>query len=105
MLVLSRKSFAECFTDPELHRKVVASITETIAETFAVGHPGAMAAPTMAELKRRFALCEKWYRDLRGQKQWSIERALAALKDVLRTELGGGTYEPDDRQVWAPGQA
>lgn len=58
---------------------------------------------TDAEIKRRFAICEKWFRTLRGDKRWGIDRTLDAIPLALEGELSGVGYEPDGRAVWCPG--
>lgn len=58
---------------------------------------------TSAEIKRRFDILEKWFRILRGDKQWGIERTLDALPKALAAELSGLQWEPSDRALWLPG--
>lgn len=58
---------------------------------------------TGSETRRRFAICEKWFRLLRGDKGWGLLRSLDALPHALRGELDGTGWTPDSRALWAPG--
>jgi hypothetical protein len=101
MIALVARPFADLFQDPAQLRKVVSRLQRIIADSF--GGDGAMKrAITEAEVKRRFAICEKWFRDLRGERKWTVDRCLDALPHALKVELSGGTYEPDRRSVWVP---
>ena len=100
--LLQPKPFAELFHDRRQLARAFESIHKTIADSFDAGHPGHMRQITQAEVKRRFAICERWFRDLRGAKQWTIDRVLSALPQALRAELEGRTYEPDSRSLWLP---
>lgn len=58
---------------------------------------------TADELKRRVNICLKIYRELRGDLDWGLQRAIDHLSMYLRYTLDGVTWEPDQRKVWAPG--
>lgn len=58
---------------------------------------------TADELKRRVNLCLKIYREVRGDLEWGLQRAIDHLPSYLRFELDGVKWEPDQRKVWAPG--
>jgi len=57
---------------------------------------------TGAEVRRRFTICERLFRRLRGDLGWGLRRALDHLPRYLRCELDGIPWEPDARTVWVP---
>ena len=61
------------------------------------------ARMTGAEVRRRFGICERLFRQLRGDLGWGLVRVLDHLPDYLRCELDGVPWEPDRRTCWMPG--
>jgi hypothetical protein len=57
---------------------------------------------TGAEVRRRFAICERLFRRLRGDLGWGLQRVLDHLPQYLRCELDGIPWQPDTRTVWVP---
>ena len=57
---------------------------------------------TTAEVRRRFEICERLLRQLRGDLGWGLHRALDHLPGYLRCELDGEPWEPDPRTMWMP---
>lgn len=100
--ILSKRAFAELFEDTSTRNKVFGAIYKTIEISFSEAWGSMTRAPTRDEIKRRFEILERWYRDLRGERKWSVDRVLQALPHALRCELIGNTYEPDDRALWIP---
>jgi hypothetical protein len=60
------------------------------------------ARTTGDEIRRRFALCERLIRRLRGDLGWGLHRVLDHLPRYLRCELDGQRWEPDARTIWMP---
>jgi len=60
------------------------------------------ARRTDAEIRRRFAICERLFRGLRGDLGWGVVRVIDHLPHYLRCELDGQTWEPDRRTLWMP---
>jgi hypothetical protein len=60
------------------------------------------ARMTGAEVRRRFAICERLLRHLRGDLGWGLQRVLDHLPAYLRSELDGIPWQPDTRTVWVP---
>jgi hypothetical protein len=60
------------------------------------------ARMTDAEVRRRFAICERVFRQLRGDLGWGLHRVLDHLPHYLRCELDGLPWEPDRRTIWMP---
>lgn len=58
---------------------------------------------TAAEVRRRFQICERLIRQLRGDLGWGLQRVLDHLPHYLRCELDGQPWEPDRRACWMPG--
>ncbi len=58
---------------------------------------------TAAEVRRRFQICERLFRQLRGDLRWGLVRVLDHLPHYLRCELDGQAWEPDRRTCWMPG--
>ena len=61
------------------------------------------ARATGDEVRRRFAICERLLRRLRGDLGWGLQRVLDHLPRYLRCELDHVPWEPETRTVWAPG--
>jgi hypothetical protein len=55
-----------------------------------------------AEVRRRFGICERLFRQLRGDLGWGVVRVLDRLPHYLRCELDGQAWEPDRRTLWIP---
>jgi len=62
-----------------------------------------MKNPTMGEIRRRFDICMKWAKILRGDLAWGVQRIIDEMPNILRKELLGVTYTPPSREIWAPG--
>jgi len=60
------------------------------------------ARMTDAEVRHRFGICERLFRQLRGDLGWGLQRVLDRLPHYLRCELDGQTWEPDPRTIWMP---
>jgi hypothetical protein len=60
------------------------------------------ARMTDAEVRRRFGICERLFRQLRGDLDWGLVRVLDHLPHYLRCELDGRAWEPDGRTLWMP---
>jgi len=60
------------------------------------------ARVTGDEIRRRFGLCERLIRRLRGDLGWGLHRVLDHLPHYLRCELDGQAWEPDTRTIWMP---
>lgn len=60
--------------------------------------------PTEAEVKRRFQICERWFRHSRGDLGYSLERTLDLMGRALRAELDGTSFDPEAgaSRIWTP---
>ena len=85
---------------PFLGRLTIA-VTEAVAKSF---EEQAMRNPTRDEVKRRFEICMKHAVDLRGERQWSLDRICDSFAVILRTELLGSRWEAPsiERAAWMP---
>lgn len=59
---------------------------------------------TKPEIKRRFKICEAWFRRARGDLGYSLERTLDMMGHALRCELDGRSFDPTDTgpKIWTP---
>ena len=57
---------------------------------------------TLGEIRRRFNICMKWAKTLRGDLKWGVQRIADEMTVVLRAELLGTSYTPSSREIWAP---
>lgn len=78
--------------------RVTLAIERAIADSFAADG----ARMTGSEVRRRFVLCERLVRQLRGDLGWGLRRVLDHLPHYLRCELDGVPWTPDARAVWIP---
>ena len=99
----SRAPFAELVDDQHLLAKVTIGLETIISESFMPGkNPVRDGVPTQAHVRERFAICARWFRTLRKDKLWGVNRILDSLPRALHAELNGNTWEPDDRACWVP---
>lgn len=80
-------------------QRVALAIEAAVRASFAANG----ARVTGDEVKRRFRICERIFRALRGDLGWGLERVLDRLPHYLRSELDGVPWEPDRRTIWMPG--
>lgn len=71
-----------------------------IADSF-VKHP--MRHVTRSEVNRRFDICAKIFKTLRGELKWGVQRAIDRMPDYLNKVLNGESWQPDARACWMPG--
>jgi hypothetical protein len=89
--------FLDLFEHGQLKR-VVLGIERAVRRSFETDG----ARMTEAEVRRRFRICERLFRQLRGDLRWGLVRVLDHLPQYLRCELDGQAWEPDRRTCWMP---
>jgi len=92
---------ADSLLDTLAHDQLVCAvmgIERAIERSFAADG----ARVTNAEVRRRFAICERLFRQLRGDLGWGMQRVIDHLPGYLRCELDGEPWEPDHRTMWMP---
>lgn len=59
---------------------------------------------TDTETRRRFALCERWFRTFRAEYGWGVRRSVEMLPSALRADLDGLKFGRDEPEVstWVP---
>jgi len=90
-------AFLDLVSDDQVTR-VARAVERTITDSFAADG----SRLTTAEIRRRFAICERLIQQLRGDLSWGLQRVLDHLPRYLRCELDGIPWTPDTRKVWVP---
>ncbi len=80
----------------------VGAVTVAIERAIAKSLAEDGGRPTGDEVRRRFAICERLFRQLRGDLGWGLRRTLDHLPRYLRCVLDGVPWEPDARTLWTP---
>src|SRR5438046_1496557 len=91
------RDFMELLEQDQVDR-VVLAIEGAVMRSFEVDR----ARITATETRRRFQICERLIRSLRGDMGWGLHRVLDHLSHYLRCELDGQRWEPDERTIWMP---
>lgn len=78
--------------------RVMAAIEGAVAQSFKQDG----SRMTGAEVRRRFGICERLIRSLRGDLGWGLHRVLDHMPRYLRCELDGQSWKPDERTIWMP---
>ncbi len=89
--------------DQEVLNQLIRGFERIIKKSF-VADPVPGGHITALKVKERFAICERWFRDLRAQ-QWGVGRILDNLGDALHSELNNVSWQPDTRRCWMPGDS
>ena len=93
------RTFLDLISEEQL-----ASVTIAIETAVAKSFEADFSRVTRDEIRRRFAMCERIIRQLRGDMCWSLPRVIDAMPRHLRAELDGAPWSPDERAVWMPQQ-
>ena len=91
------RTFMELIEKDQVAR-VMLAIEQAVTRSFEADG----ARMTGGEIRRRFGLCERLIRRLRGDLGWGLHRVLDHLAHYLRCELDGHPWEPDTRTIWMP---
>lgn len=88
--------FKDLCNSPEDLPRVAAAIEQILLASFKIDvERGARPAVVDdRELRRRFLICEKWFRVLRGDMGYGLEHTLDTLAQALRCELLGLAFAP-----------
>ena len=88
--------FADLATNPAELGRVMSRLEEIIWASFGIDAVREQRVPTVtvSETKRRFEICEKWIRVMRGDMRYSWIRTMDVLPHALRCELDGIDWVP-----------
>jgi hypothetical protein len=98
------KPFAELFNSPADFERVFDRLEHTIYWSFAFIDTkllGRSPEITEPEVKRRFAICEKWFRIFRGEMGFGLVRTLDTIPRALAHELLSMPYDPHKENLKA----
>lgn len=80
--------------------KVTSGIQVAIAMSFETDQV-LRPVQTENEIAHRFEICIRWFVILRRDLGWTVPKIIDKLPTILRTELDGGKFEPEDeRSSW-----
>ena len=67
-------------------------------------NPFSKPVMTQHEIKRRFKMCEEWFRRARGDLGFSMDKTLDLMQHALRCALDGKEYDPNEppSRIWTP---
>ena len=98
-LIGQDKTFLNLFPPGDALGQLTRGITAAVGQSF---NEQNMRNPTRDEVVRRFNLCLKWAKTLRGDLEWGLDRICDELPNALGSELLGLEYKPPARQCWIP---
>jgi len=98
------QSYAELLGKEGSPSEFVARVGYAIDKSFAVDLArGSLMVETPTERHHRRKICTKWFRIMRGDLHWSLEKVYDFLPLALRNELDGVPWEPPKNiSSWAP---
>jgi len=91
------RPFKELFNSPADFQRVFDRLEHTIWWSFAyidTRLTGRTPVITKAETRRRFQICEKWFRILRGEMGFGLIRTLDTIPRALASELLEIEFDP-----------
>lgn len=98
-------AFADLVRKPEDLQRAALGFIRAIENSFVQDSERSVLTilRTEKEVNRRFAICEEWFRIMRGDCGFSLDRSLDYLPHALRCSLDGVSFEPPKDGVgWAP---
>lgn len=109
-LDLDPKPFAALLSNEKDVQLVFAHLERAIFRSFAIDlqrdpfGPLAQKGITSSEVRRRFRICERWFRRARGDLGLSLTKTLDLMGHALRCGLDGQDFDPNTLQtrLWTP---
>ena len=97
--------FGELVAKAEDLQVVASKLEATILASFGLDRAlGIRSEMTDTEIKRRFNICEKWFRTMRADLHYSLQRTLDTIPHALKCELFGLPFDPEEnlQHGWSP---
>jgi hypothetical protein len=90
------KPFANLLNSPADFERVVSSLEHTIMASFEIDFrlTGMQPRVTDKEVKRRFDICEQWFRTMRMECGFGLTRTLDVMPRALAATLLGQSFDP-----------
>ncbi len=98
-LIGKEETLLQMFPPPVMLGQLTKGIVAAVEKSF---EGTEMRNPTKEEVKRRFEICVKAAKIMRGDLKFGMQRLLGELPNVLKVELRGDKWEPPTRQCWLP---
>jgi hypothetical protein len=98
-------AFADLVRKPEDMQRAALGFIRAIENSFAQDQARSLVVllKTEREVERRFKICEEWFRVMRGDCGYSVDRSVDFLPHALRCTLDGVAFEPPiGSGGWAP---
>jgi len=99
-LHIDQHVFSDLLEKPEDFDRVYSVFYSTIMLSFRIVDTAALGKPSIIsqeEVKRRFKICEKWFRTLQGDVGFSLNRTLDSIPQALVCELTDQEYKPGEK--------
>jgi len=109
-LDLDLKPFASLLSNEKDVQLVFAHLERAIFRSFAIDlqrdpfGPLAQRGITASDIRKRFRICEQWFRRARGDLGLSLTKTLDLMGHALRCGLDGQDFDPNRLQtrLWTP---
>lgn len=98
-------AFADLVRKPEDMQRAALGFIRAIENSFQQDQNRSLIVQLKSEreVERRFKICEEWFRVMRGDCGYSVDRAVDFLPHALRCTLDGVSFEPPKGNGgWAP---
>lgn len=98
-------AFAELVRKPEDMQRAALGFISAIENSFRQdqARSSIVILKTEREVERRFRICEEWFRVMRGDCGYSVDKSIDFLPRALRCTLDGVAFEPPANATgWAP---
>lgn len=93
----NEKAFISLFNKPEDFEMVYSSLEHTIMASFSIDYrvTGRQPDITQEKIKARWAICERWFRHMRGELGWGLIRTINTIPKALACELLDQEFKPE----------
>ena len=96
--------FSSLLRNEQSPLELVQAINSAIAGSYRAERlRGELPIVKTEEVKRRTQICLKWFKILRGDMGWTVEKTLDFLPMALRKEIDGEDFDPPTQNgAWSP---
>ena len=105
-LQMDTKPFADLLSRESDMARVFEALEQAIWKSFGRDVQRAPFKPpqmTGTEIQRRFKICERWFREARAERGYSLEKTLDLMSHALHAEIDGLEFNPETGpRIWTP---